>query len=97
MSTSARIPPHIIDEAEQLRAEIHNHNYLYYTLDEPQVPDADYDRLMQRLRQIEAEHPEVITADSPTQRIGSAPLDAFVSVRHDRPMLSLDNAFIDED
>lgn len=97
MSTSARIPPQLIDEAEQLRAEIHNHNYLYYTLDEPQVPDAEYDRLMQRLRQIETEHPELITADSPTQRIGSAPLDAFVTVRHERPMLSLDNAFSDED
>jgi len=97
MSTSARIPPHIIHEAEQLRAEIHNHNYLYYTLDEPQVPDAEYDRLMQRLRQLESEYAELITPDSPTQRIGSAPLDAFVTVRHERPMLSLDNAFSDED
>ena len=94
MSTPA---PHIVAEAEQLRAEIHDHNYRYYALDEPQVPDAEYDRLMLRLREIESEYPQLITPDSPTQRVGAAPLSAFATVQHEMPMLSLDNAFNDEE
>jgi DNA ligase (NAD+) len=94
MSTPA---PHIVAEAEQLRAEIHDHNYRYYALDEPQVPDAEYDRLMLRLREIESEYPQLITPDSPTQRVGAAPLSAFATVQHEMPMLSLDNAFSDEE
>ena len=94
MSTPA---PHIVAEAEQLRAEIHDHNYRYYALDEPQVPDAEYDRLMLRLREIESEYPQLITTDSPTQRVGAAPLSAFATVQHEMPMLSLDNAFSDEE
>lgn len=94
MSTPA---PHIVAEAEKLRAEINDHNYRYYALDEPQVPDAEYDRLMLRLREIEAQYPELVTPDSPTQRVGAAPLSAFGTVQHERPMLSLDNAFSDED
>ena len=90
-------PPHIVAEAEQLRAEIHDHNYRYYALDEPQVPDAEYDRLMLRLREIESEYPQLITPDSPTQRVGAAPLSAFATVQHEMPMLSLDNAFSDEE
>ena len=87
----------ISTELEQLRSEINHHNYRYHSLDEPEVSDAEYDRLMQRLKDIEAEHPELITPDSPTQRVGSLPLSAFVTVVHETPMLSLDNAFSDED
>ncbi|RYY04048.1 MAG: NAD-dependent DNA ligase LigA [Gammaproteobacteria bacterium] len=87
----------ISTELEQLRSEINHHNYRYHSLDEPEVSDAEYDRLMQRLKGIEAEHPELITPDSPTQRVGSLPLSAFVTVVHETPMLSLDNAFSDED
>ena len=94
MSTPA---PHSVAEAEQLRAEIHDHNYRYYALDEPQVPDAEYDRLMLRLREIESQYPQLITPDSPTQRVGAAPLSAFATVQHEMPMLSLDNAFSDEE
>lgn len=84
-------------EIQRLREEINHHNYRYYALDDPQITDADYDRLMQRLRELEQQHPETITPDSPTQRVGAAPLSAFASVRHEMPMLSLDNAFSDED
>ena len=84
-------------ELEQLRSQLHYHNYRYHSLDAPEISDAEYDRLMQRLKNIEAEHPELITADSPTQRVGSKPLSEFVTVVHEMPMLSLDNAFSDED
>lgn len=82
---------------EALRAEIDNHNYRYYVLDEPAVPDAEYDRLMRELRQLEADHPDLASPDSPTQRIGGAPRREFASVTHDVPMLSLDNAFAQQD
>jgi len=87
----------ISSELEQLRAQIHYHNHRYHGLDNPEISDAEYDRLMQRLKNIEAEHPEFITPDSPTQRVGSTPLTEFVTVVHEMPMLSLDNAFSDED
>ncbi|MCD8523768.1 MAG: NAD-dependent DNA ligase LigA [Saccharospirillaceae bacterium] len=77
---------------EQLRSDINVHNHRYYVLDEPSVPDAEYDRLLRELQQLEAEHPQFITVDSPTQRVGATPLGEFVSVAHERPMLSLDNA-----
>lgn len=83
--------------AATLRALLHEYNYAYHTLDDPQVPDAEYDRLMQELRQLESEYPQLLTEDSPTQRVGSTPLSAFGSVVHEVPMLSLDNAFDDED
>jgi DNA ligase (NAD+) len=86
-------PPDI----EQLRQEINYHSYRYYALDDPQITDADYDRLMQRLRELEAQYPASITPESPTQRVGAAPLSAFQTVVHEMPMLSLDNAFSDED
>lgn len=82
---------------EQLRQKINQHNYHYYVLDEPQVPDSEYDRLMQELKAIEQAHPEWITSDSPSQRVGGTPLDAFDQVQHRVPMLSLDNAFSEED
>jgi len=77
----------------QLREQIDRHNYLYYVLDAPEISDAEYDRLFRELQKLESEHPELITADSPTQRVGAAPATAFGSVRHRVPMLSLDNAF----
>ena len=85
------------DEITQLREQIQFHNYRYYALDDPEVTDAEYDRLMRRLRELEAQHPERITPDSPTQRVGSAPLSEFASVVHEMPMLSLDNAFSEDD
>ncbi len=85
------------DEIDQLRKQLNLHNYRYYVLDEPSIPDAEYDRLMQRLKQLEQQHPELITPDSPTQRVGARPLTAFAQVTHEMPMLSLDNAFAEAD
>jgi len=79
--------------AEELRREINRHNYLYYVLDQPEVSDAEYDRLMRELQEIEAAHPNVITPDSPTQRVGARPAEQFGAVEHRTPMLSLGNAF----
>tara|TARA_R110000850_G_scaffold32094_2_gene87987 strand:+ start:6057 stop:8099 length:2043 start_codon:yes stop_codon:yes gene_type:complete len=84
-------------ELNRLRGEINRYNYQYYVLDEPTVPDAEYDRLFQRLKSIEQQHPEWITPDSPSQRVGAAPLASFTTVAHEKPMLSLDNAFADDD
>ena len=84
-------------EIESLRLQIAHHDYRYFVLDDPEVPDAEYDRLMRRLRQLEAEHPELVTPDSPTQRVGGRPQDQFDEVRHLSPMLSLENAFSEED
>jgi len=81
----------------QLRSEIDAHNYRYYVLDEPSVPDAEYDRLFKELRALEAEHPELVTPESPTQRVGGEALAAFGQVRHEVPMLSLGNAFEEQD
>ncbi|WP_455894130.1 NAD-dependent DNA ligase LigA [Pseudomonas palmensis] len=81
----------------ELRAELDQHNYRYYVLDEPSVPDAEYDRLFRELQALEAEHPELVTLDSPTQRVGGAALSAFTQVRHEVPMLSLGNAFEEND
>jgi DNA ligase (NAD+) len=83
--------------AAELRAQISQHDYRYYVLDEPSVADADYDRLMQELRALEGAHPELITPDSPTQRVAGTPSSAFGEVQHRVPMLSLDNAFSEED
>ncbi|HET6913025.1 MAG TPA: NAD-dependent DNA ligase LigA [Rhodanobacteraceae bacterium] len=79
--------------AAQLRERIDNANYRYYVLDDPDLPDADYDALMRELESLEEAHPELATAESPTQRVGAAPSSAFASVRHEIPMLSLANAF----
>lgn len=84
-------------EIASLRAEINHHNYLYHSLDAPVITDAEFDKLFQRLRKLEEEHPETVTDDSPTQRIGATPLSAFEQVRHEQPMLSLDNAFSEDD
>ncbi len=81
--------------ALELRAQIARHDYRYYILDDPEVPDADYDRLLEELRTLEAQHPHLITPDSPTQRVSGAPSATFAAARHGVPMLSLDNAFAD--
>ena len=80
-----------------LRAEIGEHNQRYYVLDDPQIPDAEYDRLFRELEDIEAEFPQLRSVDSPTQRVGSTPVEKFLPVEHVVPMLSLSNAFTDED
>src|SRR6185437_3748183 len=77
---------------EKLRDEIRRHEHLYYVLDAPELSDADFDRLMQELKALEAANPELITPDSPTQRVGGKPREGFLKVAHSRPMLSLDNA-----
>lgn len=84
-------------EIADLRQQLNYHSYRYYALDDPQITDAEYDRLMRRLQELEAQYPDAITPDSPTQRVGSAPLTAFQTVVHEMPMLSLDNAFSDEE
>lgn len=89
----AAAPRELAREAELLRAQLHHHNICYYVEDNPQISDAEYDSLLRRLRDIENLHPELRTPDSPTQRVGAAPLAAFAPVRHAVPMLSLDNAF----
>src|SRR5690625_338319 len=75
-----------VAEVQRLRGELQRHNYRYYVLDDPEIPDADYDRMMQRLQELEKQHPQLITADSPTQRVGATPLSAFASVTHEMPM-----------
>ncbi len=82
---------------EELRGIINHHNYRYYVLDSPEISDAEYDELMKELRQLEAEHPELVTPDSPTQRIGAPPVEAFGVVEHPQPLLSLANAFSSEE
>ncbi|HVV69775.1 MAG TPA: NAD-dependent DNA ligase LigA [Gammaproteobacteria bacterium] len=86
-------PQKISQHLEQLRQKIDEHNYSYYVLDNPTIPDAEYDRLFRELQTLESEHPELITPDSPTQRVGAQPLKEFAAVTHEVPMLSLDNAF----
>ena len=85
--------PALRKEAEELREKIRRHEYLYYVEDAPEITDAAFDRLMNRLKEIEAGHPELSTPDSPTVRVGGTPREGFTTVRHARPMLSLDNAF----
>ena len=84
-------------EVEDLREALRYHNHRYYVLDDPEIPDAEYDRMMQRLLTLEAENPKLITPDSPTRRVGAPPLEMFQPVRHDLPMLSLANGFNDEE
>lgn len=86
----------IIQQINQLRTSLRHHEHQYHVLDAPEIPDAEYDRMMQQLRDLEAQHPELVTNDSPTQRVGAAPLDAFEQVKHEVPMLSLDNVFDEE-
>ncbi len=87
----------ISEEVEDLREKLHHHEYLYYVLDQPEISDAEYDRMMRRLQAIEAEHPELVTPDSPTQRVGGKAREGFVKVRHSSPLLSLDNALNEDE
>ena len=87
----------IQQKINQLRHSLNEHNYYYYVLDDPQIPDSEYDRLMRELQLLEAQYPELITPDSPTQRVGATPLSAFAEVVHHLPMLSLSNAFTAEE
>ena len=84
-------------QIEALRETIRHHEHLYYVLDAPELPDAEFDRLMQELKRLEAAHPESITPDSPTQRVGGKPAEGFPKVEHSRPMLSLDNAYNEQE
>lgn len=93
MTVSATTRKH----AESLRDRIRHHNYRYHALDDPEVPDAEYDRLMRELLALETDHPELVTTDSPTQRVGDTPVSGFGTVRHELPMLSLGNAFSEDE
>jgi DNA ligase (NAD+) len=84
-------------ELEDLREKLHHHEYLYHVLDQPEISDAEYDQMMRRLKELEATHPELVTPDSPTQRVGGKAREGFVKVRHSSPMLSLDNALNEDE
>lgn len=92
-----KVPSDVAHKVEKLRAELNEHNYRYYVLDEPNVPDAEYDRLLRELQKLEEQYPALVTPDSPTQRVGATPAKEFNEVQHTVPMLSLDNAFDDEE
>ena len=89
--------PDVQKKTEALREQIRRHEYRYYVLDDPEINDAEFDLLMNELKKLEAMHPELVTADSPTQRVGGKPKEGFAKVRHSRPMLSLDNAYNEEE
>jgi len=87
----------VIEKINKLRNDINHHNYLYYVLDSPELPDAEYDRLFRELQKLEQQHPDLITPDSPTQRVGAEPAKTLGEVKHEIPMLSLENSFSDEE
>ncbi len=95
--SSPAIDKKIDKKIEALREKIRQHEYRYYVLDDPELSDADFDKLMNELKRLEAEHPELITPDSPTQRVGGKPREGFVKARHSSPMLSLDNAYSEDE
>src|SRR6201990_1991662 len=84
-------------KTEALREKIRHHEHLYYVLDSPELDDADFDALMRELKEIEAKHPEWVTPDSPTQRVGGKPKEGFPKIAHSRPMLSLDNVMSEDE
>src|SRR5438046_361041 len=90
-------PKDIEKKIEALREKIRHHEYRYYVLDDPEIPDAQFDQLMNSLKKLEAEHPELVTPDSPTQRVGGKPREGFVKAPHSSPMLSLDNTYSEEE
>ncbi|PLV58782.1 NAD-dependent DNA ligase LigA [Thermotoga sp. KOL6] len=92
-----QIPKEIIEEVERLREEIEYHNYRYYVLNDPVITDEEYDKLMRRLVELEKMYPELVTPDSPTQRVGGKVLEGFKTVKHTVPMLSLDNTYDEEE
>ncbi|HSQ87068.1 MAG TPA: NAD-dependent DNA ligase LigA [Desulfobacterales bacterium] len=89
--------PSIIQRVKELRQALHRHNYRYYILDDPEISDAEYDRMMQELMKLEADFPDLMSQDSPTLRVGALPLDKFETIEHSFPMLSLENGFNDQD
>jgi DNA ligase (NAD+) len=91
------IDPSIIKRVNELRKALHRHNYRYYVLDDPEISDAEYDRMMQELVKLEADFPDLMSQDSPTLRVGALPLDKFETIEHSIPMLSLENGFNDQD
>jgi len=91
------VPQEAVQRAQSLREQIERHNYLYYVLDAPEIPDSEFDRLFRELQALEAQYPQLASADSPTQRVGGAPLREFAPVTHRQPMLSLNNAFEEEE
>jgi len=93
----ADIPQSVLEAYQQLKDGLNQHNYAYYVLDDPTIPDSQYDQLMGRLQALEAEYPALRTDDSPSQRVGGEALTQFTQVRHEVPMLSLDNAFSADD
>lgn len=95
--TGNAISPEVQSQAAALREQIDHHNYRYYVLDDPEIPDAEYDRLFRELQVLEERYPALVSSDSPTQRVGATPLSAFKEVQHVVPMLSLGNAFDDEE
>ena len=82
---------------EELRTELRRHEHLYYVMDAPEITDAEYDALMNELKRLEKRASGLVTPDSPTQRVGGKPAEGFKKVRHSRPMLSLDNAYTEEE
>src|SRR5580692_615329 len=94
---SSSSPKATAARAEDLRTQLRRHEHLYYVMDAPVISDAAFDKLMNELKRIEAEHPELLTPDSPSQRVGGKPAEGFQKVRHSRPMLSLDNAYSAEE
>jgi DNA ligase (NAD+) len=96
--TNDRVKDRAVErQIDELRETIRHHEHLYYVLDAPELPDAEFDRLMQELKRLEAAHPELITNDSPTQRVGGKPAEGFAKVVHSRPMLSLDNVYNEQE
>jgi DNA ligase (NAD+) len=87
----------IVNKVNKLREALHHHNYRYYVLDDPEISDVEYDRMMQELIRLEQTHPQLASADSPSARVGALPLTSFATITHTLPMLSLDNAFSDDD
>ena len=85
------VPEHISQQADKLREAIERHNYNYSALDEPSIPDSEYDKLFLELQKLEQCYPQLITPDSPTQRVGATPLEKFSQITHSSPMLSLSN------
>src|ERR1700744_2057260 len=87
----------VLKRVGELCAELRRHEHLYYVMDAPEISDAAYDKLMNELKKLEADHPELVTPDSPTQRVGGKPAEGFKKFAHSRPMLSLDNAYNEEE
>src|SRR5437763_14903553 len=96
MTTATKHNP-VEREIEWLRGEIRHHEHLYYVLDQTEIADADFDALMNQVKKLEAQHPELITPDSPSQRVGGQPPGGFTEIQNSAPMLPLDNAYIQEE